>query len=98
MAKKLTKEEQLERQQKLLHVKETSEKIFNLLFLEDELSWKDMIYALIEQENMNPWDIDVSLLSQKFLEMLRKLKELDFIYVALSIISTYLFLSYFTNL
>jgi segregation and condensation protein A len=27
---------------------------------------------------MNPWDIDVSLLSQKFLEMLRKLKELDF--------------------
>ena len=37
-----------------------------------------MIYALIEEEHMNPWDIDISLLSQKFLEMLRKLKELDF--------------------
>jgi segregation and condensation protein A len=78
MTKKLSSREQLERQVKLARIKETSEKIFNLLFVEDELSWKDMIYALIEQENMNPWDIDITLLSQKFLEMLRKLKELDF--------------------
>jgi len=78
MAKKLSKEEQLDRQKKLAQIRETSDKIFNLLFVEDELSWKDMIYALIEQEHMNPWDIDVSLLSQKFLEMLKKLKELDF--------------------
>ncbi len=78
MVKKLSKEEQSERQLKLERIKETSEKIFNLLFVEDELSWKDMIYALIEEENMNPWDIDITLLSQKFLEMLRKLKELDF--------------------
>jgi segregation and condensation protein A len=78
MVKKLSNEEKLERQKKLERVKDTSEKIFNLLFIEDELSWKDMIYALIEEEHMNPWDIDISLLSQKFLEMLKKLKELDF--------------------
>ncbi|MGV8172134.1 MAG: segregation/condensation protein A [Candidatus Woesearchaeota archaeon] len=78
MVKKLTKEEQVERQKKLSRVKETSEKIFNLLFVEDELSWKDMIYALIDEEHMDPWDIDISLLSQKFLDMLKKLKELDF--------------------
>jgi segregation and condensation protein A len=78
MAKKLSKEEQLERAQKLESVKNTSEKVFNLLFVEDELSWKDMIYALIDEEHMNPWDIDITLLSQKFLEMLKKLKELDF--------------------
>ena len=78
MAKKLSKEELLEKQKKLDQIKLTSEKVFNVLFVEDELSWKDMIYALIEQEHMNPWDIDISLLSQKFLEMLRKLKELDF--------------------
>jgi len=78
MAKKLSKEELLEREKKLEQIKLTSEKVFNVLFVEDELSWKDMIYALIDQEHMNPWDIDISLLSQKFLEMLRKLKELDF--------------------
>ncbi|MGV8141539.1 MAG: segregation/condensation protein A [Candidatus Woesearchaeota archaeon] len=78
MVKKLSKEEKLEKEKKLEQVRDTSEKVFNLLFVEDELSWKDMIYALIEQEHMNPWDIDISLLSQKFLEMLKKLKELDF--------------------
>jgi len=78
MARKLSKEEQSERQKKLERIKDTSEKVFNLLFVEDELSWKDMIYALIEEQNMDPWDIDISLLSQKFLEMLKKLKELDF--------------------
>jgi segregation and condensation protein A len=78
MAKKLSKEEKLERQKRFEQIKETSEKVFQLLFIEDELSWKDMIYALIEQEHMNPWDIDISLLSQKFLETLKKLKELDF--------------------
>jgi len=78
MAKKLSREEQLERARKLESIKSTSEKVFNLLFVEDELSWKDMIYALIDEQSMNPWDIDITQLSQKFLEMLRKLKELDF--------------------
>ena len=59
-------------------INQTSDRIFNLLFVEDELSWKDLIFKLIEEEHMDPWDIDVSILSQKFLEMLAKLKELDF--------------------
>jgi segregation and condensation protein A len=78
MAKKLSVEEKEGNRLRKEQVKETSEKVFNLLFVEDELSWKDIIYSLIDQENMDPWDIDISLLSQKFLEMLRKLKELDF--------------------
>jgi len=78
MVRKLSKEDKLEKEKKLAQVKETSERVFNLLFVEDELSWKDMIYALIDQEHMDPWDIDITQLSQKFLEMLRKLKELDF--------------------
>jgi segregation and condensation protein A len=82
MAKKLDEEEKkalaVERQRKKQVVEETNSTIFNLLFVEDELSWKDLIYKLIEEEHMDPWDIDVSILSQKFLEMLTKLKELDF--------------------
>ncbi len=74
----LSKEEKLDRQKKKEQTKETSERVFNMLFVEDELSWKDMIYSLIDQENMDPWDIDITLLSQKFLDMLKKLKELDF--------------------
>ena len=73
--KQKRKEEKLK---KLESIKLTNEKIFNMLFVEDELSWKDLIYSLIESEQMNPWDIDVSQLSNKFLEMLKTLKELDF--------------------
>ena len=53
-------------------------RIFDMLFKEDELSWQSMIYSLIEEENMNPWDIDVSLIAKKFLQKLRQLKEMDF--------------------
>lgn len=54
------------------------QKIFQILFEEDEITWQSIIYKLIKEENMDPWDIDVSLLSKKYLQMLRKLKEMDF--------------------
>ncbi|MFH1212291.1 MAG: segregation/condensation protein A [Candidatus Woesearchaeota archaeon] len=55
-----------------------NEHIFELIFKEDEITWQSIIYDLIAKEEMNPWNVDISLLSQKFLEMLKKLKELDF--------------------
>ena len=78
MARKLSDQEKEEKIRKKQAVEETNARIFSLLFVEDELSWKDIIYKLIEEEHMDPWDIDVSMLAQKFLEMLQKLKELDF--------------------
>ena len=54
------------------------DKIFNMLLQEDEITWQTMIYELVRKENMDPWDVDVSLLSQKFIEMLKELKEMDF--------------------
>ncbi len=54
------------------------EKIFELLFDKDEITWKSIILDLIKTEQMDPWDINISLLSQKYLEMLKKLKDLDF--------------------
>jgi segregation and condensation protein A len=57
---------------------QSQETIFNLLFNEDEITWQSIIYDLIAKENMDPWDINVSLLSEKFLQMLRKLKDMDF--------------------
>ncbi|MFA5797481.1 MAG: segregation/condensation protein A [Candidatus Woesearchaeota archaeon] len=79
MARKiLSSEEKEKRERKKEAVALANEKIFNILFVEDELSWKDVIYSLIDQEQMDPWDIDLTIIAQKFLEMLRKLKELDF--------------------
>lgn len=58
--------------------KENHEKIFSILFNEDEITWKDIIYNLIKTEQMNPWDINVVLIAEKFLKTLEEMKKLDF--------------------
>ena len=55
------------------------ERIFSIIFSKaDEITWQSIIYELVKSEQMDPWDIDVSILTQKYIEMLRSLKEHDF--------------------
>lgn len=43
----------------------------------NEISWQSILYDLVRTEKMDPWDIDISLLAEGFLERLRKFKEMD---------------------
>ena len=55
------------------------DRIFNILFSKaDEITWQTIIYELVKSEQMDSWDIDVSILAQKYIDMLRNLKEHDF--------------------
>ncbi|MBI2659137.1 segregation/condensation protein A [Candidatus Woesearchaeota archaeon] len=55
------------------------ERIFSIIFSKaDEITWQTIIYELVKSEQMDPWDIDVSILTQKYIDMLRGLKEHDF--------------------
>ena len=55
------------------------ERIFSIISSKaDEITWQNIIFELIKTEQMNPWDIDISLLTQKYIEILRSLKEHDF--------------------
>lgn len=53
------------------------EHIHDLLFGE-QLSWQSIIYELINTEQLDPWDIDLILLSQKYLEKIQQLEEANF--------------------
>jgi segregation and condensation protein A len=53
------------------------EQIQGLLF-GDKVSWQAIIYDLINTEQLNPWDIDLVLLTNKFLERVRGLEEANF--------------------
>jgi len=53
------------------------EQIHTLLF-GDTLSWQAIIYDLINTEQLDPWDIDLSFLASKFLEKVRQLEEANF--------------------
>ena len=51
------------------------DQIYNLLVQKDELTWQNILQDLIKSEQMDPWDIDISLLSKKYLERIKQMKE-----------------------
>lgn len=57
--------------------KEVNDKVFELLFESDELNWKNIITELIHSENMDPWDVNISVIAEKFLLVLSEMKEFD---------------------
>src|SRR3989338_11103834 len=53
------------------------EEILDILLKEEELSWKTLLYDLVRNEQMDPWDINLSLLSQKYIEVIKTMREHD---------------------
>jgi segregation and condensation protein A len=53
------------------------EQIQDLLF-NREIGWQEIIYDLINTEQLDPWDIDIAVLSDKYLERINKMEEADF--------------------
>ena len=57
---------------------DSHERIFQILYKEDEVTWQSLLYDLVKKEGMNPWDINISILTKKYIDTIKKLKELDF--------------------
>lgn len=53
------------------------EQIQDLLFGE-KLSWQAIMYDLVNTQQLDPWDIDISLLAERFLERVKELEEANF--------------------
>src|SRR3989344_3481784 len=53
------------------------DRIFSMLVEQNEISWKSIIFDLINSEQMDPWDVNISLLAEKYLARLRELKHQD---------------------
>lgn len=54
-----------------------SEQLYDLL-TGNEVSWQAIIYDLVNTEQLDPWDINLALLSHKYLERVRQLEEANF--------------------
>ncbi len=67
------------------------EQIHGILFGE-KLSWQAIIYDLINTEQLDPWDIDLSLLANKYLEKVRILEEANFFVSSKVLLATTLLL------
>lgn len=53
------------------------EQIHGILF-DESLSWQSIIYDLINTEQLDPWDMDLSLLAQKYLDRIKEIEEANF--------------------
>lgn len=51
------------------------EQIVDLLLKEEDVTWKSILYELVKTEQMNPWDINITLLTQKYIEVIKQLQE-----------------------
>ncbi len=51
------------------------DKILDMLMQKDEITWQSIILDLIKTGEMDPWDIDISVLSKKYLETLKRMQE-----------------------
>ncbi len=54
------------------------EQIHDLLF-NREIGWQEIIYDLINTEQLDPWDIDIIVLTEKYLDKIREIEEADFL-------------------
>lgn len=54
------------------------DKLIDMLFDQQDITWQNMIFDAVKKEEMNPWDVDITALAKRFLEMIRQLKEMDF--------------------
>lgn len=53
------------------------DRLYSLIVDGNEVSWRTILIKTIKEEGLDPWDIDVSLLSKRFLETVKKLNELN---------------------
>ncbi len=49
-----------------------------LLRIVDYPDWKAMLTDIVKSENMDPWDIDVTILSSRYMEKINAMQKLDF--------------------
>ena len=54
------------------------EQIFDMLFNEDDVTWQTMLYELVRSDQMDPWDINLKDLAQRFFDTVQKMREMDF--------------------
>lgn len=64
-------------QQELVYIP-AEQKIYDVALNKDEINWKSFLYELIYKEGLNPWDIDLGVLTKKYLDALKDLKNIDF--------------------
>lgn len=53
-------------------------RLFDVLVNQNEITWKDIIFDIIKQEGMDPWNVNIRILTGQYISYLNNLKKMDF--------------------
>ncbi len=51
--------------------------ILQVIFKENEITWKEMLLNLVKTNQLDPWDVDIKVLTKEYFKLVKKLKEHD---------------------
>lgn len=54
------------------------DKIYQVATDKDTIDWKNFLYELINREGLDPWDIDLTVLTKTYMKALKEVKKVDF--------------------
>jgi chromatin segregation and condensation protein Rec8/ScpA/Scc1 (kleisin family) len=54
------------------------DEFFKRIVDDEDIAWKTMIMESVKSGEMDPWDVDISYIATKFLEMLKNLSDMNF--------------------
>ncbi|MBT3985368.1 segregation/condensation protein A [archaeon] len=54
------------------------DQVYNLLMKDEEVTWQSIIHNLIKTEEMDPWDVDVTKLTQRYIKTVRGMQDMNF--------------------
>lgn len=67
-----------ESEESILEYVRPEDRIYAVATNRDELDWRGFLYNLIHREGLNPWDVDLGVLTHTYLNELKKVKSIDF--------------------
>ncbi len=57
---------------------ENGKSIYKMILEGDEINWQSVIYELVRSGKIDPWDLDISILTNEYIKILRNLERLNF--------------------
>ncbi|MFH0701758.1 MAG: segregation/condensation protein A [Candidatus Woesearchaeota archaeon] len=55
----------------------TQEEVMDLLLEQDDVTWRTILLDLVKNEQMNPWDVNLTLLTRKYLQTIKEMQQHD---------------------
>ncbi len=70
--------EMISEEMETLSSKPGHEKVLDLIVRKDDVTWRTILMELVNSNMMDPWNIDIKMLTREYIQTIKKMKQHDF--------------------